>query len=323
MQQVVEVRAWGQSSAFIILSQLNKADLRWSRQILRLKKKASSSESRLSISVFSSISPPVSFFLVPASLSLPLPASFSESLALHLYPPRCHTFSPSLLTLPFLLLLHSFFPWLFWVPLPSLLLLLLLKPRDAAHLRAAAVYRACLSPCVAATTAVNLVQTRCLFYSLALSEAEKKKKRERPNKKAKDLLHFLFDGSLPLFTTDLKKKEEEIFSTSTAWGGGAVSVRGIFQTMHDKNGDFLKIASMSFRRRTLLLLGHHSTATDGTSITDNHTTRVDLGKSVVTAIGAWLISSPQQRKWQPYIRNHKHLLSDEILLAQKAVFVGI
>lgn len=221
MQQVVEVRAWGQSSAFIILSQLNKADLRWSRQILRLKKKGfffwiPSLNFCLLFNFTSRIFLPRSCLPLP-----PPPASFSESLALHLYPPRCHTFSPSLLTLPFLLLLHSFFPWLFWVPLPSLLLLLLLKPRDAAHLRAAAVYRACLSPCVAATTAVNLVQTRCLFYSLALSEAEKKRKERGQIRKQKTFFIFF---SMGVFLSSLqikkKKKEEEIFSTSTAWGGG-------------------------------------------------------------------------------------------------------
>lgn len=86
-----------------------------------------------------------------------------------------------------------------------------------------------------------------------------------------------------------------------------VKLIGIFPTVHDKNGDFLGIASVSIGRQTLLLLGHHCTATDGTSITVNHTTRVDWGKSVVTVIGPWLLSSPQRRKWQPYIlhRNHK------------------
>lgn len=62
---------------------------------------------------------------------------------------------------------------------------------------------------------------------------------------------------------------------------------GIFQTVYDKKkGDFLGIASVSFSRRTLLLLGHHFIATDGTSITENHTTWVDVDKSVVTVIGA-------------------------------------
>lgn len=60
---------------------------------------------------------------------------------------------------------------------------------------------------------------------------------------------------------------------------------GIFQTVHDKNGDFLGIASVSFRGRTPLLPGHHLTATDGTSITVSHTTRVGSGKSVVAVIG--------------------------------------
>lgn len=66
-----------------------------------------------------------------------------------------------------------------------------------------------------------------------------------------------------------------------------------------QNGDFLGIASVSFRRRTPLCLGHCSTATDGTSITVNHTTWVDLAKSVVAVIGAWLLFSTQQRKRQP------------------------
>lgn len=116
-------------------------------------------------------------FISHSCLSRPpsVPTALSLSLSL------------SLLTLPFLVFLHSFFPWLFWVPLPSLSLLLL-KPRDAAHLTAAAVYRARLSPRVAATTAVNLVQTRCLFYSLALSRGRKKKEGGRLNKKAKGLL---------------------------------------------------------------------------------------------------------------------------------------
>lgn len=62
---------------------------------------------------------------------------------------------------------------------------------------------------------------------------------------------------------------------------------------------------------TILLLGHHSTATDGTNITINLITRVDLGNSVVTTIEVWLHSSPQKRKCQPYIlhRNHKQLVS--------------
>lgn len=66
-----------------------------------------------------------------------------------------------------------------------------------------------------------------------------------------------------------------------------------------QNGDFLGIASVSFRRRTPLRLGHCSTATDGTSITVNHTTWVDLAKSVVAVIGAWLLFSTQQRKRRP------------------------
>lgn len=74
-------------------------------------------------------------------------------------------------------------------------------------------------------------------------------------------------------------------------------------SLWQKKGDFLGIASVSFSRRTLLLLGHHFIATDGTSITENHTTWVDVGKSVVTVIGAWLISTSQQRKWQPQITN--------------------
>lgn len=53
-----------------------------------------------------------------------------------------------------------------------------------------------------------------------------------------------------------------------------------------KMGIFWGIASASFRGRTLLLPGHRSTSTDGASITVGHTTRVDLGKSVVTVIGA-------------------------------------
>lgn len=100
--------------------------------------------------------------------------SHSFCLCLSIFTHRSVPHSLSLLTLPFLVFLHSFFPWLFWVPLPSLLLLLLLlKPRDTAHLTAAPVNRARLSPCVAATTAVNLVQTRCLFYSLALLRGKK------------------------------------------------------------------------------------------------------------------------------------------------------
>lgn len=66
-----------------------------------------------------------------------------------------------------------------------------------------------------------------------------------------------------------------------------------------QNGDFLGNASVSFRRRTPLLLGHHSTATDGSSITVNHTTRVGLAKTVVTVIGAWLLFCTWRRKWQP------------------------
>lgn len=56
------------------------------------------------LSSFVSVSSPISFFLV---LSASLPPPPTHSLALHLYPPCCHTFSPSLLTLPFLVLLHS------------------------------------------------------------------------------------------------------------------------------------------------------------------------------------------------------------------------
>lgn len=105
--------------------------------------------------------------------------------------------------------------------------------------------------------------------------------------------------------------------------GSTSELLGVFskQSM-TKKGDFLGIASVSFSRRTLLLLGHHFTATDGTSITENHTTWVDAGKSVVTVIGAWLISTSQQRKWQPHIlhRNHKQSVSDDIPVAHKAVF---
>lgn len=66
-----------------------------------------------------------------------------------------------------------------------------------------------------------------------------------------------------------------------------------------QNGDFLGIASVSFRRRTPLLLGHRSPATDGSSITVNHTTRVGLAKTVVTVIGAWLLFCTWRRNRQP------------------------
>lgn len=66
-----------------------------------------------------------------------------------------------------------------------------------------------------------------------------------------------------------------------------------------QNGDFLEIASASFRRQTPLLQGHGSTATDGSSITVNHTTRAGLAKTVVTMIGAWLLFCTWQKKRQP------------------------
>lgn len=66
-----------------------------------------------------------------------------------------------------------------------------------------------------------------------------------------------------------------------------------------RNGDFLEIASASFRRRTPLLQGHRSTATDGSSITVNHTTRAGLAKTDVTVIGAWLLFCTWRRKRQP------------------------
>lgn len=146
-------------------------------------------------------------FLLLLSLFLSVPAFYTPStpsptVSPSIFTHRSVTHSLSLLTSPFLVFLHSFFPWLFWVPLPSLLLLLL-KPRDAAHLTAAAVSRACLSPCVAATTAVNLFQTRCLFYSLALSRG--RKTGGRPNEKAKGLLVF-FNRSLPLFSPNKKTR---------------------------------------------------------------------------------------------------------------------
>lgn len=65
-----------------------------------------------------------------------------------------------------------------------------------------------------------------------------------------------------------------------------------------QNGDFLGIASASFRRRTPLLLGHHRTTADGSSVTVNHTTRVGLAKTVVTMIGAWLLFRTWRRKRQ-------------------------
>lgn len=168
-----------------------------------------------------SVSPPISFLLV---LSVSLPSPPTQSLALHLYPRCCHTFSPSLLTLPFLVLLHSFFPWLFWVPLPSLLPLLLLKG-DAAHLTAAAVNRACLSPCVAATTAVNLVQTRCLFYSPALSQKQEKRKEiGQIGKQNASLVFFsmgVFHSSTIQWVMGVVGDEciTLFFRTNTTWGG--------------------------------------------------------------------------------------------------------
>lgn len=149
-------------------------------------------------------------FLPSASLAPPPTHSLSLSPSIFTHHSVTHSLSLSLslslLTLPFLVFLHSFFPWLFWVPLPSLSsLLLLLKPRDAAHLTAAAVNRARLSPCVAATAAVNLVQTRCLFYSLALSRGRKKRKGRGQIRKQTGLLGAL-DGSLPLFTPNKKTR---------------------------------------------------------------------------------------------------------------------
>lgn len=118
---------------------------------------------------------------VPSSRPSLTPQPLVLALALHLCPPICHTFSPSPCWLcPSSCSSTNFFHGFFGCLFPFSSLLLLLKPRDAAHLTAVAVSRACLSPCVAATTAVNLVQTRCLFYSpspLSLSRGRKKKKR--------------------------------------------------------------------------------------------------------------------------------------------------
>lgn len=95
---------------------------------------------------------------------------------------------------------------------------------------------------------------------------------------AVQLLYFK-DVKQPLKLTDFD------FSAHGTVGRPRQLLGGIFQTVHDKNGDFLGIASVSFRGRTPLLPGHHLTATDGTSITVSHTTRVGSGKSVVAVIG--------------------------------------
>lgn len=81
--------------------------------------------------------------------------------------------------------------------------------------------------------------------------------------------------------------------------GTTTATKRYFPSSPWQNGDFLGIASVSFRRRTPLLLGHHCTATDWSSITVNHTTRVGLAKTVVTVIGAWLLFCTWRQKRQP------------------------
>lgn len=138
-----------------------------------------------------------SYFFLSHSLCLSLCLShslhsFSKSLALHLYPPLCHTFS---LSLPADFALPCVPPLIFSMAFLGASSLFPLSSSSLNHAtqhiwRQRRLTEPRLSPCVAATTAVNLVQTRCLFYSLALSRG-RKKKRERPNKKAKGLLVFL------------------------------------------------------------------------------------------------------------------------------------
>lgn len=124
----------------------------------------------------------------PLILSRPpsLPTTLSQ-LSLSLSLSRCWL-CPSLCSSTHFF--HGFFGCLF--PLSSLLLL---KPRDAAHLTAEAVSRARLSPCVAATTAVNLVQTRCLFYFLTLSRGRKKGVSQMRKQKTFWVCFVFFDGS--------------------------------------------------------------------------------------------------------------------------------
>lgn len=231
----LQVRSWGEDCSSLRLQRwqpedtalhsiflpLNKDDLSWRCYRFYV----------LNHSSLVSVSPPISFLLV---LSVSLLSPPTQSLALHLYPPCCHTFSPSLLTLPFLALLHSFFPWLFWVPLSSLLPLLLLKG-DAAHLTAAAVNRACLSPCVAATTAVNLVQTRCLFYSPALSQKQEKRKEIGQIRKQNASLVFFSMGVFHSSTIQWVKgvdgdKCVTLFFHNNTTRGGVDTPRSCFLT---------------------------------------------------------------------------------------------
>lgn len=197
MQPVAKVRAWGHSSTLIWLffnSLLNKIDLSLKAPIPSLQEnEASSVTDMLKIAClkrtcfchsllffqFHLLFLSFSFFLSPRLSHLPPTHSLSLSPAVFTHHSVTLTLSPCWLC-PSLCssthFFHGFFGCLF--ALSSLLLLLLLKPRDAAHLTAVAVNRARLSPCVAATAAVNLVQTRCLFYSLALSRGREKEKGE-------------------------------------------------------------------------------------------------------------------------------------------------